>query len=44
LKLVTTPAESLNSSERFAPVVGEWTLEVMLLDASGEYELVWRGQ
>jgi hypothetical protein len=39
-----TPAEGLNSIERFAPVVGEWTLEVMLLGASGEYELVWRGQ
>jgi hypothetical protein len=34
----------LTIKESFTPVVGEWTLEARLTDASGEYELVWRGQ
>jgi outer membrane biogenesis lipoprotein LolB len=39
-----TPDGQLTTSKRYTPTAGEWTLEVMLLDASGEYELVWRAR
>ena len=38
-----TPDSQLTTSKEYTPTAGEWTLEVALLDASGEYELVWRG-
>lgn len=43
-KEIEVPKRHLTIKDSFTPMVGEWTLEVMLLDASGEYDLVWRGQ
>jgi hypothetical protein len=39
-----TPNKQLTANQAYTPSAGEWTLEVTLLDASGEYELVWRGR